>query len=641
MRKENSEFKTKFISESGSYLRNADYFAFVELKDYACYCAADGIDTDEKRESARLAVTAIITAFSEDPGMSKNKLKQYLNAAHHTLHQEALEMRLEASIVIVVTDYKSARWAHAGNCRLVVMRNGRIKFRTKDMSLSQSLADRSEISLDQLESHEERHNLYCYLGQSGHFKPRISGKKKLDDGDMIFLYTRGVWESVGDAELLDATEGVSDPEKVCTNVEDIILSQQQGITENYTIVSVFVNKVYRNPKASKHKKYWKIAFSVCAALGMLIGVFCFTRYRSNKENIVQMQKLEERGIKYLNEMNYTASDEQFDEAMELADKVKVRETSDAYQHVQKIELYDAVSGYMTEGMEAIGEGEYKKASNKIDAAINSVNTLVNEHGEKADYLGAIESYKKYADSMKNGMEALEAANYEQAVENYAEASKAADGIDDTTNRNVADEQLNTANGKKALKEGSVYEANAETLLGQSLYNQALTEYNTALEMYTLAKESYNAPEADSKISFVSIKIDNINQTINKQSNQELEKEADSYVQKANQAMHSGNYDAAKEYYENAKEIYQKTENSAQLVAINEKLESAAYGPDEQNALQNVLEGMSYMAVGDYATAIEKLESAKTAYKNMGDKASANAVANTITTLMQKMNTTQE
>ena len=64
MRKENSEFKTKFISEPGSYLHNADYFAFVELKDYACYCIADGIDTDElqqllqrspkTRESARV-----------------------------------------------------------------------------------------------------------------------------------------------------------------------------------------------------------------------------------------------------------------------------------------------------------------------------------------------------------------------------------------------------------------------------------------------------------------------------------------------------------------------------------------------------------------------------------------------------------
>ena len=110
MRKENSEFKTKFISEPGSYLHNADYFAFVELKDYACYCIADGIDTDEKRESAKAAVTAVITAFSEDPGISKNKLKQYMMTARHALLEEAREMRLEASIVIVISDYKNVRW---------------------------------------------------------------------------------------------------------------------------------------------------------------------------------------------------------------------------------------------------------------------------------------------------------------------------------------------------------------------------------------------------------------------------------------------------------------------------------------------------------------------------------------------------
>ena len=50
MRKENAKFDTKFISEAGSYLVNSDYFAFVELKDYACYVVADGIDSDEKKE---------------------------------------------------------------------------------------------------------------------------------------------------------------------------------------------------------------------------------------------------------------------------------------------------------------------------------------------------------------------------------------------------------------------------------------------------------------------------------------------------------------------------------------------------------------------------------------------------------------
>ena len=632
MRKENSEFKTKFISESGSYLRNADYFAFVELENYACYCVADGIDTDEKQESAKLAVTAVITAFSEDPGISKNKIKQYIHVAHQTLLSEARETRLEASIVIVLTDYKNIRWASAGNSRLVLMRNGRIKFRTRDMSLSQNMADRSEIALDQLETHEERHNLYCYLGQNGHFAPQISGKKKMDDGDIIFLYTRGIWESIGDAELLDAIEGASEPEIVCTGIEDVVLSQQNGILENYTFASIFVNKVYRNPKANKRKKILKIAFSISMAILMVVGMILLMKYRSNKKNMVQMQKYEERGINYLNEINYTAADEQFDAAIELADKINARENTDAYKHAKKIEVYDAVSGYLSEGIEAVSEGEYKKASNKFEAAISSANTLEADYGENIDFLDAVSTYKEFSDNMKNGTEALDASNYEKAVEYLTAASKAADSIDDTANRSTSDELLNTANGKMVIQNGNTYEVNGDVLDGQELYSKALTEYNSALSMYTLAKESYSVPEADGKIAALTIKIDRANDKVNSLSTQEMEKEADDYIQKGNQAAHEGDDAAALEYYESAKEIYQKTNNDTQLLVVNQKIENTQYGADEGNALTNVLDAMSYMASMDYETAIAELEIARDIYREQGDSESATAVAHTISNL---------
>ena len=68
------------------------------------------------------------------------------------------------------------------------------------------------------------------------------------------------------------------------------------------------------------------------------------------------------------------------------------------------------------------------------------------------------SYQEYADNMKNGIDTLEALNYDEAVEAFTAASKAVDGIDDTTNRNVADDYLNTSNGRKAMKDGKNYES---------------------------------------------------------------------------------------------------------------------------------------------------------------------------------------
>ena len=444
-------------------------------------------------------------------------------------------MRLEASIVIVISDYKNVRWAHAGNTRLVLMRNGRIKYRTKDTSLSQNMADKSEISLDQLETHEERHNLYCYLGQSGHFSPVISAKRKMDDGDILCLYTRGIWESAGDAELLDAADGVSEPEQICTNLEDVVLSQQQGVLENYTIAAIFVNKVYRNPKASKNRKMIKIILSVIMAVAVIVFFICFARYRSNQKNIRQMLKYEERGISYLNEVNYTGAYGQFDAAITLADKINAKEGTDAYRHARKVELYNAISGYLSEAMEALTEGEYKKASNKFTSAISNVNTLKEDYGEDISYLNAMLSYQEYADNMKNGIDTLEALNYDEAVEAFTAASKAVDGIDDTTNRNVADDYLNTSNGRKAMKDGKNYESKGDESLNQSMYSQTLTDYNTAMDMYNLAKTSYNIPEADAAISALTVKISNVNEKLSNQTNQEAEAEAVNLEQAAAQA----------------------------------------------------------------------------------------------------------
>ena len=636
MRKENSEFKTKFISEPGSYLHNADYFAFVELKDYACYCIADGIDTDEKRESAKAAVTAVITAFSEDPGISKNKLKQYMMTAHHALLDEAKEMRLEASMVVVISDYKNVRWAHAGNTRLVLMRNGRIKYRTKDTSLSQNMADKSEISLDQLETHEERHNLYCYLGQSGHFSPVISAKRKMDDGDILFLYTRGIWESVGDAELLDAADGVSEPEQVCTNLEDVVLSQQQGVLENYTIAAIFVNKVYRNPKASKNKKIIKIIISIVMAVAMIAFTICFARYRSNQKNIKQMLKYEERGIAYLNEVNYTGADGQFDAAITLADKISAKEGSNAYRHAKKVELYNAISGYLTEAMEALTEGEYKKASNKFASAISNANTLKEDYNEDVSYLDAMTAYQEYADNMKNGIDSLEALNYDDAVESFVAASNAVDGIDDTTNRNVADDYLNTANGKKAMKDGKNYETKGDESLNQNMYSQTLTDYNTAMDMYNLAKTSYNIPEADAAISALTVKISNVNEKLSTQTNQEAEAEAVNYEQAAAQAAHKGNVDEAREAYDSAREVYVKTGNTTKVNAIDAKIEELLYGDDEQKALQAILDAMTYMSYGSSMDAIDELNTAKAIYSNLGKTDVVTSITNTIASIKQAL-----
>ena len=278
MRKENSVIRTKFISEAGSQLVNADYFAFVELDNYACYCIADGIDNDKIKESAKLAVTTVIDEFYQRPGMSKGLIKGYLEKAHQVLLRESGTFRLEASVLVIITDYKKVRYGNAGNARLYHWRNGRIINQSKDQSLTQNLVERGDLALDKLEEHEERHNLYCYVGQRGKFRPYVSKKIKMFDGDILSLATCGIWENTGIAELLDAIEDAKGPEDVCTGMEDIVLSQRLRNIQNYTFVCIYVDKVYLNPNKQRNQKIVKkVVIPIAIVLVILLIVFIISK----------------------------------------------------------------------------------------------------------------------------------------------------------------------------------------------------------------------------------------------------------------------------------------------------------------------------------------------------------------------------
>ena len=372
------------------------------------------------------------------------------------------------------------------------------------------------------------------------------------------------------------------------------------------------------------------------AVAMIAFTICFARYRSNQKNIKQMLKYEERGIAYLNEVNYTGADGQFDAAITLADKISAKEGSNAYRHAKKVELYNAISGYLTEAMEALTEGEYKKASNKFASAISNANTLKEDYNEDVSYLDAMTAYQEYADNMKNGIDSLEALNYDDAVESFVAASKAVDGIDDTTNRNVADDYLNTANGKKAMKDGKNYETKGDESLNQNMYSQTLTDYNTAMDMYNLAKTSYNIPEADAAISALTVKISNVNEKLSTQTNQEAEAEAVNYEQAAAQAAHKGNVDEAREAYDSAREVYVKTGNTTKVNAIDAKIEELLYGDDEQKALQAILDAMTYMSYGSSMDAIDELNTAKAIYSNLGKTDVVTSITNTIASIKQAL-----
>ncbi|MCC5463802.1 PP2C family protein-serine/threonine phosphatase [Pelosinus baikalensis] len=362
MKKLNSEFKTAFISEAGAALTNNDYFAFVELDDYACYVIADGITDLAQSESAQKAVESVILHFQERPSLTRRTLRACLESANRDLLQANGREVLKASVTVIVTDYEAVRYAAAGNTRFRLYRDGTLNTKSKDMSLSQDLVEKDEITPNVLSRHEERHNLYTYLGQEKDFRPHISGKLKLMNGDIAVLYTRGIWENLDEADIDDIfSETTDDPQEPLNNTEDMLLSKQPPDLDNYTMAAVFINKIFTDPNRDRRRKrIIKIAIIVLIVL-LIVSIIAYVLYSRHKDKVDEMNLRADSTIACIQDNNYIRAREEVKKALQQAENLKDKEkiqqlnnylrliesvitADDAYQN-QKFD--DAYQGYQT------------------------------------------------------------------------------------------------------------------------------------------------------------------------------------------------------------------------------------------------------------------------------------------------------
>lgn len=638
MRKENASFETKFISEAGSYLNNADYFAFVELKDYACYVIADGIDTDDMKKSAQQAVTAVIAKFSDMPGMSKAKLKSYMAEAHRTLLEESAEIRLEASILVLVTDYKKARWAHAGNCRLALLHNGAIIETTKDTSLTQRLADSEEIPLDMVSSHEERNNLYAYLGQPGKFSPVISAKHSLEDGDIILLETRGAWENIGDAELLDATDGVSKAEEVCTGLEDVILSQRLDIIENYTIVSIFVNKIYQNPKQGKYKKLITLLVSLAIALTIALTAILVTRYIMNRKNLEKIDAIKEAGVEKLQEEKYEAAKDKLEEYESIS--VRVKKGTANYDRVQSVKLYCSLAEDLYDASVNVTSQGYKGAIKDVERATQTLDQLKELGEDTTDLYNTLTAFERYATFMQQGDAFIVENSYGEAVTAYSNASDAVDDFDDTGYKKKAEDALESAqtNDKSAqvnenMKSGMNAEEKGDKLASKGDYTNAKSKYETAKDFYKLAADAGDSNASD-KLDSVNIKINDADSSKKESSDGDKLELAIAAETEAREADRNGNHDTAKSKYNEAKQIYQELGNADKVADIEDKIDGMTESKTEGMAVEKMYRAMEYLSKGSFSKARKYLKEAKSIYEQLNDTAHVTQIDEILDNLKQ-------
>lgn len=511
MRKENSDFKTAFVSEAGSFLKNRDFYGCVELEDWACYVMADGLDTDTEVNSAQITVQTILESFLEKPTMSKRRLAEYVKIAHEWLQYESRRVRLKAGFVIVVTDYTRMVWASAGHSRLYHFRGNRLALKSKDHSVAAQLAAEGQIAEDRVDQHDERGNLNEYAGKPGMIKPYVSDKIKLVDGDVLVLCTPGLWEGVQDAEMIDAVEGANDPQTLADTLEEVMLSKQRNRIDNYSAAAIYVNKIFH--EEPKNRKKWMKRIIIMLVMLLVFGgagIFYAVKSAAKKAELaVDMLQYEQNADQFVKEQEYAKAVSDY--SLARNNSIKIKDPI----HKKLLTAKMAAAQTLVDGEAHLKEGDITKATASYTKALElSEPYSMFDREVIQERLEQMTTFQQVQDWITEGDLKLQNGDYSGAIILYKRARTAAT---ETSYKDALKEiatKLETAETKRADIKRQSRQLQADTLEQKGdRFNEA-GDYSGAMDAYASAQEIYQEIDMLERVLAMERKINKLDEKLN-------------------------------------------------------------------------------------------------------------------------------
>ena len=197
-------------SRKGSRKVNQDRLAYTYGRDTLLLVVADGMGGHAGGEiAAQIAVRLFIERFQQEAKpVLKNPLKflqDTMLRAHAALGSYANQFSMletpRTTCVCTIVQAGHAYWAHVGDSRLYLFRQGGLIGSTKDHSKVQYLVDQGIIGADEIIDHPDRNKIFSCLG--GLVDPVIdlSRRTPLRNGDIIVMCTDGLWAVLDHKEM--------------------------------------------------------------------------------------------------------------------------------------------------------------------------------------------------------------------------------------------------------------------------------------------------------------------------------------------------------------------------------------------------------------------------------------------------------
>ena len=235
------KFSVFQLSRRGGREKNEDRMGYSYTRDAVLFLLADGMGGHPEGEmAAQIALQTLSTLFQRDAKPSLPSVQGFLAtgvmAAHHQIIRYASEQALmdtpRTTLVAGLIQDGELHWAHCGDSRLYVVRDGGLLSRTRDHSYIEAQASAGAST-----EGVNRNVLFTCLGSTVRPMFDVAGPLKLREGDKLLLCSDGLWGSVDDDEIVSMLASVPVADAVPALVERALLTAGER-SDNVTVIAL-------------------------------------------------------------------------------------------------------------------------------------------------------------------------------------------------------------------------------------------------------------------------------------------------------------------------------------------------------------------------------------------------------------------
>lgn len=194
-----------WISRKSGRQVDEDAVGKVRVKNILCVAVADGLGGfNGGHIASKLAINAVLEAFSQNPGFSKAHLEKYIESARRSVVDKAMEepdlFHMLSTIAVLLVKGKRALWANVGDSRIYMFNDELISHVSEDHSVAFLDFVRGNIEYGDIRKSINKNKLTSALGVNMD-SVNYSNEVRLDASSAFLLCTNGWWSYITEEDM--------------------------------------------------------------------------------------------------------------------------------------------------------------------------------------------------------------------------------------------------------------------------------------------------------------------------------------------------------------------------------------------------------------------------------------------------------